>query len=133
MPKFETKSLENFLSYLTVKNHTIANNLANMGTVNYKREDVKFKDVLDSEFGKGAIRTTNSRHLDFDGTAAGDKQSWEIVQDDQTDYFSGKNNVDIDREMADLAQNTIKYKFATKKVGKYYKNLQEVIKNGGAH
>lgn len=132
MPKFETKSLENFLSYLTVKNHTIANNLANMGTVNYKREDVKFKDVLDSEIG-GSIRTTNNRHLDFDGTAADEKKSWEIVQDEHTDYFSGKNNVDIDKEMADLAQNTIKYKFATKKVGKYYKNLQDVIKNGGAH
>jgi len=133
MPRFETKSLENYLGYLSVKNYTIANNIANMGTENYKREDVKFKDVLDNAINDGGIKLTNNRHIEFDGTLAGEKKSFEIVEDEHVDYFSGKNNVDIDKEMSELAENTIKYKFATKKIGKYYKNLQDVIRNGGQH
>lgn len=134
MPKFETKSLENYLSYLNAKNYTLANNIANMGTVNYKREDVEFKDILNDEMGStGSVRTTNSRHMQFDGSLTNDKKSFEIVKDDEGENISGKNNVDIDREMSELAENTIRYKFTTKKVSKYYKNLQDVIRNGGQH
>jgi flagellar basal-body rod protein FlgB len=40
------KILQNLLDYCSVKNKVIAKNIANIGTENYKREDVAFKDVL---------------------------------------------------------------------------------------
>ena len=46
------------------------------------------------------------------------------------EFLSGINNVDIDKEMADLAENSIMYKFAAKKLQTYFRTLQEVIKGG---
>jgi hypothetical protein len=44
---------------------------------------------------------------------------------------SGINNVNIEKEMSELAENTLRYKFASRKVGDYYRTLQKVIKGGG--
>ncbi len=47
-------------------------------------------------------------------------------------YRPGFYNVDIDKEMADLAENYFNFKFATNKISNYYKTIQNVIKGGTA-
>ncbi len=44
---------------------------------------------------------------------------------------SGVNNVDIDKEMSELAANALLFRFSSKKIGDYYRGLQNVIKGGG--
>jgi flagellar basal-body rod protein FlgB len=44
---------------------------------------------------------------------------------------SGINNVNIEKEMSDLAENTLRFKFATKKVAEYYKTIQNVLGEAG--
>ena len=39
--------------------------------------------------------------------------------------------MDIDQEMSELAANSIQFRFASRKIGDYYRNLQNVIKGGG--
>ncbi len=120
------KSLEKFIDYCSTKNKVISKNIANIGTENYKRQDVDFKSILSDNMGQ--MKATNPKHLKF---IQNDKPGFEITKDNSLDNVSGVNNVDIDQEMSELAANSIQFRFASRKIGDYYRNLQNVIKGGG--
>lgn len=119
------KNLEKFIDYCSVKNKVISKNIANIGTENYKRQDVNFKEVLNSV---GEMRATNSKHLKLPEIS---QDNFEISKDKSLENTSGINNVDIDKEMSELATNSIQFRFASRKIGDYYRGLQNVIKGGG--
>lgn len=119
------KNLEKFIEYCSVKNKVISKNIANIGTENYKRQDVNFKEVLENI---GQMRTTNPKHLKLPEL---NQEDFEVSKDKSLDNTSGVNNVDIDKEMSELAANSIQFRFASKKIGDYYRNIQDVIKGGG--
>ncbi|GAB4141505.1 MAG: flagellar basal body rod protein FlgB [Ignavibacteriales bacterium] len=124
------KKLESYLNYLTARNKVISENIANVGTQNYHRKDLAFKEILNTEV-KGLIKTSNSRHI---GAAENDDSGnlkFEVVVDKNSDNASGVNNVDIEKEMASLAENTINFKMTSRKLNSYYRTLREVIKGGG--
>jgi flagellar basal-body rod protein FlgB len=119
------KNLEKFIDYCSVKNKVISKNIANIGTENYKRQDVNFKEVLNSV---GEMKATNSKHLKLPEIS---QDNFEISKDKSLENTSGINNVDIDKEMSELATNSIQFRFASRKIGDYYRGLQNVIKGGG--
>lgn len=119
------KSLEKFIDYCSVKNKVISKNIANIGTENYKRQDVNFKEVLNNI---GEMKATNSKHLKLPEL---NQENFEISKDKSLENTSGINNVDIDKEMSELAANSIQFRFASRKIGDYYRGLQNVIKGGG--
>lgn len=123
------KNLENFASYLITKNRVISKNIANVGTENYKREDVVFKDLLNQNTNE-IIGSTDSKHIGFGGSGSSDGPLFEIIKDPDETSISGINNVDIDKEMSELAETTLLYRFATRKIGDYFKSIQGVIKGG---
>lgn len=121
------KLLEDFARFCAVKNKVISKNIANVGTQNYQAEDVKFKDVLNDNISS-MLKTTEPQHIGFTSDEA--SPGYEITIDKSRNNVSGVNNVDIDKEMAELAENTLNYKFASQKIGDYFKNIQMVIKGG---
>lgn len=121
--------LENFLDYCAVKNRVISKNIANITTENYKAEDVNFDDILNKNMNS-LLKTTNQKHMTIGiDQAAGPQVVHSSSDSDIYDKQMG-NNVDIEKEMAELARNTLNYKFATKKIGSYYRTLQSVIRGG---
>lgn len=121
------KSLERFIDFCAVKNKTISKNIANVGTENYSRENVEFKNLVDTNLAS-MLKTTKSKHILSEMPQS---NNYEILKDSSVENISGFNNVDIDKEMSDLAANTIQFRFASRKIGDYYRNLQNVIKGGG--
>ncbi len=119
------KILENFADYCAVNNKVISKNIANVGTQNYRREEIVFKDVLNDNM-TAKLKTTDSRHIG--GTDQNTFPDYEIKEDQSRDNVSGVNNVDIDKEMASLAENTLNFKFATNRLNDYFKKIQMVIK-----
>ncbi len=117
--------LENFASYCELKNKILAQNIANSETQGYQRQDVVFKDVLGENMG-ALLKTTNSRQIG--STNSGELPSFKIVTDHSNDNGSGVNNVDIDKEMSELAVNNLNYQFAAKKIGDYFSEIQMIIK-----
>ncbi len=122
------KLLENFASYCAERNKIISQNIANVGTENYKRQDVVFKDLLDQNMNSD-LNTSGTGQ--FAGVNNSTLPNYEIVTDNSQDNVSGVNNVDIDKEMANLAENNLNFSFAAQKIGDYYKELDNVI-NGGS-
>lgn len=126
MHSTEIKSLENFISYCSSKNKVISKNIANIGTENYRREDVEFKNILSNNLNQ--LKSTNPKHLNIPEIT---QDPYSFSKDHSLDNVSGVNNVDIDKEMSELAANSIQFRFASRKIGDYYKILQNVITGGG--
>lgn len=89
----------------------ISNNIANVDTPGYKRMEVSFKDQLkqvlgDSNTLQGAI--TNPRDIPFSASSL-DQLEPTIQTDDNTTMRADGNNVDVDKEMAKLADNSSEY------------------------
>ena len=117
MPIPSNKTLERLLDYSAIRQKVIAQNIANADTKNYKRQDVEFKELLD----QGIKSLDNQKHI---------KDEFKVKVDEKSIANSDGNNVDVNREMADMAKNTIMFKFAAKKLTGYYQTLQGVIKGG---
>lgn len=126
MAQTTVKSLENMLNYCAQKQKILSKNIANIGTDNYKREDLKFESVLNENIS-GSLKVTNQKHFTSTGPGTNDN-SFKIIEDNDPEKASGINNVDIDTEMAEMAENALKYKFAAKKIGDYFRGIQQVIK-----
>jgi len=120
-------SLENGLSYATLNHKTIANNIANVDTPNYKAKNVSFKDMLEDEkqISISAYRTDN-RHYDFEI-----KQSTPGVNNmTNLRYRNNGNAVDMDAEQTKLAENQIYYNALIDRVNGKLNTLNTVIKGG---
>ena len=124
MPESVTKLLEKSLDFTNVKQKIRSQNISNLNTENYKRKDVEFDELFSENLSSG-MKVTNQKHIGF--TEMGEN-NFKIVDDPSENNASGINNVDMDKEMADMAQNSIVFKFAARKLNGYYRTLQEVIK-----
>jgi flagellar basal-body rod protein FlgB len=129
MADTSVKHLENLINFCAQKQRTLSKNIANVGTENYKREDIEFQSVLSDSLDH-PLKITNEKHISVDKNGNQFTGDFAVVKDDSTDMFSGINNVDIDREMAEMAENSIRYRFAARKLGDYFKGIQSVIKGG---
>ncbi len=120
--------LENLLDYTSVKNKVISKNISNIGTQGYQREDVKFNAILNENLSS-QMKATEPQH--FGSQQFIQDSEFNVVKDDDEQIYSGVNNVDIDKEMSDLAENSLSFKFASRRIGDYFKLIQEVIRGGG--
>ncbi len=109
------------------RNEAIANNIANVDTPGYKRQDVSFETELQHALKASKYRSLDNKvaeanlHLNrLDPRVYTDIPNWS--------YRMDKNNVDIDTENVELASNQIKYNGITTSIDNEFKNLKTVIK-----
>jgi flagellar basal-body rod protein FlgB len=122
--------LEKLVGYTSLKQKVINKNIANLSTESYVREEVSFQDFL-SGSANNNLNITSQKHI-TPQKPSGLENNLNVVKNSAGDMYSGVNNVDIEKEMADLAENTIVFKFAVRKLSGYFKNVQSVIKGGRA-
>lgn len=108
-----------------LRNEAISNNIANVDTPGYKRQDVAFESVLKQALGM-------SRYETMDAKVANLKLN-RLNGRPYTDYanFSYRidgNNVDIDNENVMLAENQLRYQGLITAIGQEFSNLQTVMK-----
>lgn len=120
------QSLERALNYSTTKHKVIAHNIANAEVPNYKAKDVSFKDVWEEETKQLEMRKTNHRHLEVAGANGGSK----VFTKPNYQYHDNGNNVDLDKEMSDLATNQIYYQALIERLNGNFATLSNVIKGG---
>ena len=108
-----------------IRNEVIANNIANVNTPGYKRQDVNFEEQL-----RKAMK--NSRYTSIDERVANvdlDRLNPITYRDHATvSYRLDGNNVDIDTENVELASNQIRYQGLTDSISKHFEGLQLVMK-----
>lgn len=103
----------------------LANNIANVDTPGYKRQDIDFSSVLRNEL-------SNYSHMNLDQKvdAVSLKKLNPSVYTDHGNfsYRLDGNNVDIDTEQVELASEQIKYQALTQSITSEFQRLQAVIK-----
>ncbi len=126
MPSNTVKLLEQVLDLSTLKQKVIGKNIANVATVGYKREKVEFDEVLQN--ANAGLKRTDERHFKISAMAENPDTPFKVEKDQNKENISGMNNVDINQEMAEMAQNSIMFKFAARKINGYYQSISNVIK-----
>ena len=122
--------LEKNLDGLNKRHEIISNNIANVDTPGYKRQSVSFRDQLAQvveERNKLTIthrghRTLGPRSLDGVEPRTHTRRTSHKRND--------KNNVDVEKEMADLSKNTMEYRTAMRHLSNHFSRLENVINKG---
>ena len=108
-----------------LRNEAISNNLANVDTPMYKRQDVSFEAELRKALGNSKYISTDAKVRSVDPA--------QIRPRPFTDYggYSYRldgNNVDVDQENVYLAENQLRYQGLMAGIRSEFQNLQAVMK-----
>ena len=107
------------------RNEAISNNIANVDTPGYKRQDVAFESVLQKALGNNRYESMDERVSNINlsrlrGRAYVDYANYS--------YRLDGNNVDIENENVMLAENQLKYQGLISSINQEFTNLQTVMK-----
>jgi flagellar basal-body rod protein FlgB len=117
--------LNNALQAADLRQQVYANNIANADTPGYKRQDVQFESVLQSE-----MQTTNPTDVSTNASLLDVQPT--VVQDNSTSVSNNGNNVDVNSEMASMAENQIRYNTLIQEMQIRFSRLQEAITGSGS-
>jgi flagellar basal-body rod protein FlgB len=127
--------LNKALDTYVLRQKVTSSNIANINTVGYRAQTVTFDEELDSalKLGTPQLTTTNANHLHSAEQEAGQKSAKivdaaSIGEISNDPYASGVNNVDIDHEMTALAQNQLKFKYASRLIADTFRGIQKSIR-----
>ena len=113
----EFKAMESSLDSLWLRQQVITNNLANSETPGYKARTVTFENVLSDKVKKG--QTANR---DYDYRA-------KVVTDYDTEARPDGNNVDTEKEMAELWKAYAQYSYLTQKISGSFRQTNYILTN----
>ena len=107
------------------RNEAISNNIANVDTPGYKRQDVAFESVLQKALGNNRYESMDEKVSNINlsrlrGRAYVDYANYS--------YRLDGNNVDIENENVMLAENQLKYQGLISSINQEFTNLQTVMK-----
>lgn len=120
-------SLEGALDFASKRNQMISNNIANSDTPFYKSKDVLFKTHLQKALDKQLDnKRTHQKHFKFSNVNA----PFHVITNNHTTFNHNGNNVDMDKEMANLAKNQIYYQGVVDNINSKFHQLQSVIRGG---
>lgn len=121
------------LDYGSARLQAVSNNLSNINTPGYKRQDVSFGTLLaqatdEAEALTLAVQRTDARHLTADGETENGRPSI-TTQNDGPMRLDG-NSVDIDAETARLAQAQIQYEGTAQILQGQFAGMKYAISGG---
>ncbi len=115
-----------------LRHSVISNNIANVNTPNFKKQEVTFEDELNLAMSSDGFkgRITNSRHIPIGAGSINSIQP-KITMNGRTSMRNDGNNVDVDEEMATLSKNTVAYRALSSAMeGELTKISQAITKAG---
>lgn len=107
------------------RNEIIANNIANVDTPNYKRQDINFEAQLRRALGESRYETVDAKVADITSSELEPRVYTDAAN---FSYRVDGNNVDIDTENVELASNQIKYNGLITSINHEFSNLKMVMK-----
>ena len=107
------------------RNEAISNNIANVDTPGYKRQDVAFESVLQQALGNNRYESMDDKVANVDLSRLRGRAYVDYA------YYSYRldgNNVDIENENVMLAENQLKYQGLISSINQEFTNLKTVMK-----
>ncbi|MCE5300223.1 MAG: flagellar basal body rod protein FlgB [Spirochaetia bacterium] len=129
--------LEKSLNASALQQQMISNNIANVDTPGYKRSEVVFQSKLEQALNNTEknylpLMVTHKDHIQLTQDFSINSIEPEIVTNAETSMRNDGNNVDIDSEMAHMAENTAMYSSLAELTSMKLGMLKSVITDRGA-
>ncbi|TCL66536.1 flagellar basal-body rod protein FlgB [Hydrogenispora ethanolica] len=106
-----TRKLERSMDATVLRSQLLSHNIANANTPDYKRVDLDFASVLADTMNDGSslpLTRTHPRHLPMAETSEA-APAFRVTREWRTSTRQDGNNVDVEFEMAQVAENTLHY------------------------
>lgn len=109
----------------SVRGKLISNNMANVNTPNYKRQDIEFNSFLEAALSDGstldeAVSNVQNHLMEMNGV---------VYTDNSTlSYRLDGNNVSIDTEEVYQAENSIRYQALIDQMTQEFNRMKAVLK-----
>ena len=132
------RALEIALDVASARHQVIADNVANVNTPGFKAADVDFVSSLEQAMAGRAEsadrrltgRTTRAGHFAISGAASTGRSPIVQTEDEGASMKVDGNSVDIDLEMAKMAENATMYNTFAQLVSSKFSLLKYVISEG---
>jgi len=113
-----------------LRQQTTAKNIANATSPHYRPERVKFEELFHQQEVVLKGERTEGNHMPVgrgggDADVEGEKMDREIPEPEI--FFEGSTHVNIDKEMSEMAQNQIRFKFASLSTKNFFSGLSSSI------
>ena len=110
-----------------MRENVITNNISNIDTPGYKRQDLDFESVLQREMGRTGYVSLRDRVRELNADLSA------LTVSPYTDsagysYRLDGNNVDENIENAELASESLKYQLLTSAINSDFSRMQAVLK-----
>jgi flagellar basal-body rod protein FlgB len=125
--------LHRAMSASVIRQEVIADNIANADTPHFKRRDVAFESELNRALmtdhtGTFRASLTHNRHIPFYRPKDYREVTPIVYLDYTTTYRNDGNNVDIEKEMVDARENTLRYIAMSRRVSDNFSLLASVMR-----
>ena len=135
------------LDAASLRQEVISNNIANVETPGFKASRVSFEDELRRALGavdgsgpadgRGALPAlpavrlvgTNPRHIVPEPRGSAEVAP-RVITDTASSMRNDGNNVDVEAQMAELAENTVLYNALVRQISAQFSNLRTAINEG---
>ncbi len=107
------------------RNEAISNNIANVDTPGYKRQDVAFESVLQQALGNNRYESMDDKVANVDLSRLRGRAYLDYAN---YSYRLDGNKVDIEIENVMLAENQLKYQGLISSINQEFTNLKTVMK-----
>ncbi|MGL4520961.1 MAG: flagellar basal body rod protein FlgB [Bacilli bacterium] len=118
------QQLQNGISYSSAQHKTIAKNIANQDTPNYRAQQVSFQ-----QFYSDAVleaKQSDRLHISFSKY----RKPYSVTSQNGGVTQNNGNNVDVEKEMVLLAENQIYYNALIDRINGKFNSLNSVIRGG---
>lgn len=117
------------LDTYALREKTIAKNIANATSPHYRPERVKFEEFFNENDVAIKGANTNEMHIPIGKTDPNsiEPENTQAELPKPEIYFSGESHVNLDKEMAELAKNQIRFRFASRMVKRFFTGLNSAI------
>ncbi len=124
--------VEKVLDLRLERQNVVMSNIANVSTPNYKERRLAFEEDLQNALnmnGRGKMTKTDPHHLPFNLDVNGFQGKGLTAYKPRMVY--GEDVVDLDKEMAAMAKNSMMYNALSDIEAKNFSTLASVIQDGG--
>ncbi len=120
-----SRLLSKVLDFRAVRQNVISGNLANAETPGYIIKEIPFEQELQKAFDKNSIKLEKSDSEHLSGSEYIMENSFNPYQ--LVREYGKPNELNIDTEMAKMAQNNLMYEASTRLLSKKFELLKAVI------
>lgn len=115
--------LKKVLDGASVRQRVLANNIANVETPGFTRQQLSFEDELHAAMDQPSFNPETQ-------IEAVERVALDVTSDTVTPARDDGNNVQIEREMTDMAKNSLQYETAAKLLTMKMRGMRDAIFDG---